>query len=201
MEPMHFPWLVLLVLLLSGCPQEPASQAVPKEPAVPAIPADDALADYDKLRLGISSLEIARAYPAPDGKGEGYTRVIEDYDSVENHIIQFEAAGALQRRMILRVYRDQLVKLVDRRDGLTSSAVDAWFAELTSQYGEGYTVVRPGVQWSWGDSAAVLLTFTRDNASEADESANVVIEHRASYEASVEYLRMRKEHASGEGGS
>jgi hypothetical protein len=183
---------VLPLLLLCGCPKPPPGAADP-DPASfsprPPIPADSPLIAYDKLKLGMSSLDISQAYNAPEGKGDGFTRVIEDFGAASNHIIAFTPKeGEPRRRMVLRVYRDELCKLVDRRDGLSRQQADEWFAELKQKYGEELRMTVPEAQWSWGSRDSVLLTFTRDNASETDMSANVVLVHQPGYDASLNYI-------------
>lgn len=181
------------LLLLSACPAR--REAAPDhagqssfDPAAP-IPAEDPLLAYDKLRLGMSNLDISQAYNAPRGKGKGFTRVIEDYGDAKNQIIQFDAAEGSpeQRRIVMRVYRDQACMIVDRRDNITPAQADAWFEALKKQYGAEPRMTVAGAQWSWGDKDAVLLTFTRDNYSDTSLSANVVLVHRPTYEASTNY--------------
>jgi hypothetical protein len=79
-----------------------------------------------------------------------------------------------------------LVKLVERREALTSKEAADWLDALKKAYGEPREII-PTVQWSWGDTTGVLLSFTQDNGPEGDVKANVVLEHKPSYEASVKY--------------
>jgi hypothetical protein len=183
--------LLVATFCLCGCPPAEKQASATRAKEVAPVPVDDPLAVYGKLKLGMNSLDIAQVYPAPEGKGEGFTRLIEDYDAVSNQIIQFDKQGKIEQRIVLRVFRDQLAKLVDRRDGLTAVEADEWLSELKGKYGDPQ-VIHPGVQWSWGDREGILLTYTRDNAFEDEMSANVVLEHNPSYDASVEYLRARE---------
>lgn len=180
-----------LLTLLGGCPKPDPKAIEPDvksfEPSVP-VPGDNPLTKYDKLWLGMNSIEVASKYNAPDGKGQGFSRVIEDFGAVQNHIIDFNPEKPEKaRRMVLRMYRDQLIMLVDRREGLSAAEASAWLAELKKQYGDSPEEIVPGAQWSWGSKDSVLLTYTQDNASPGDMNANVVLEHHPSYLASRAY--------------
>lgn len=188
-----WPLALAALLLLCACParreaaQDHANQQG-LDPAAP-LPSDSPLLAYDKLHLGMSNLDISQAYNAPNGKGDGFTRVIEDYGDAKNQIIQFAAAkdSPEQRRIVMRVYRDQACMIVDRRDNITPAQADAWFEALKKQYGAEPRMTVAGAQWSWGEKDGILLTFTRDNYSETSLSANVVLVHRPTYEASTNY--------------
>jgi hypothetical protein len=189
------PALLLLLACLPGCPTKEEQVNAAGQPDTASfspsadIPVLDPLAKYGKLRLGMSNLDLAQAYNAPEGKGEGFSRVVQEFGDARNHIIEFDAQdGEPRRRIVIRVYRDRLAKLVERRDGLTAAQADAWRAELVKAHGEPPMQPLHGAQWSWGDKDGVLLTFTQDNASPTDMSANVVLEHRPTYDASVRYL-------------
>lgn len=190
-------FLPLLLLLLAGCPHTDTvtnDEAAALQPSV-SIPADSPLLKYGDLRLGMSNLDVGQAYNAPNGKGEGFTRGVEEYGDVRNQIITFDKAeGQPQRRLVLRLYQDKLAELVDRRDGLTAKQADEWRAELTKRYGKPAKESLPGAQWVWGEKGGIELTFTQDNQSEASMSANVVLVHEPSYDASVRYLEWREKH-------
>ena len=132
----------LAALALSSCPKAPdpanevdAARYLP-EREIPARE-ENGLVAYDKLWLGMSSYELAQAYNAPEGKGDGFTRLIEDYGDAKNHIIEFEPReGQPTRRLVLRVYRDEVSKIVDRRDGLTEAQAEAWRKEIAAVQGE-----------------------------------------------------------------
>lgn len=188
------PLTLAALAFLCACPardsgqadQPPASAGLtPVEP----IPADGPLLAYGKLRLGMSNFDISQAYNAPRGRGEGFTRVIEDYGDAKNQIIEFDATEGSpeQHRIVMRVYRDQACMIVERRDNITPAQADAWFEDLKSQYGSEPRMTVAGAQWSWGEKAGVLLTFTRDNYSADSLSANVVLLHHPTYEASLNY--------------
>jgi hypothetical protein len=84
---------------------------------------------------------------------------------------------------------------VERRDELTDKQAAAWLAELKKTYGEPDVETLPGSQWSWGAETDVLLTFTQDNHSADDMSANVVLVHAPTYEAATNYVRVwEREH-------
>jgi hypothetical protein len=192
-------WLLLLlpVLLLAGCPHSSApskDEAAALQASAP-LPADSPLLKYEALRLGMSNLDVAQAYNAPEGKGKGFTRGVEEYGDVRNQIITFdEVKGRPDRKLVLRLYQDKLIKLVDRRDGLTAKDGADWLAALTKRYGKPAKQTLPGAQWMWGDRGGLSLTYTQDNQDGGNMSANVVLSHDPSYDASVRYLHWRQEH-------
>jgi len=154
-----------------------------------AVPADNPLIRYDKLKLGMSEFELAQAYNAPQGQGAGFTRVLQRFDAVSIHTIKFEdRAGEPSRVMLLEFYRDQLCRIVDRRDGVSAKQGGAWLGECKRRYGEPTSQPVPGAQWSWGERDGVLLTYTQDNASEKAMSANVVLVHQPALDAAQSYL-------------
>jgi hypothetical protein len=186
--------LLLPTLLLAGCPAkgDASKDAAAELQPSATLPADSPLLKYGDLRLGMSNLDVAQVYNAPDGKGKGFTRGVEEYGDVRNQIITFDPAkGRAERRLVLRLYQDKLAKLVDRRDGLSVKDAEAWRAELTKAYGPPARESLPGAQWVWGDDA-LALTFTQDNNSTGLMSANVVLEHTPTYAASVRYLEWRE---------
>lgn len=184
------------LLLLGGCPRtdKVSQDPDPKvfEPSAP-IPGDDPLTLYDKLWLGMNAYDVSQQYNAPSGQGTGFSRVIEDYGAIQNHLISFNPVNPKKpektRGMVLRMYRDVLCVLVERREGLTAAEAEAWRQELVKKYGDKFEEIIPGAQWSWGSGAGVLLTFTQDNGPEGDIKANVVLEHKPTLEASREYAR------------
>lgn len=184
----------LACLCLASCPkphehsQDPDPAAF--KPSAP-IPGDNPLTRYDKLWLGMTALDVAQQYNAPEGEGSGFSRVIQDFGAIQNHVIDFNPADTEHpektRRMVLRLYRDVLCVLVDRREGLSAAEAEAWHQELVKQYGEDSVETVAGAQWSWGSELGVLLTFTQDNGPEGDIKANVVLEHKPTLAASKEY--------------
>ena len=177
-------------LLLGGCPG--GSKAVKRDPFIPAapIPKSDALVQYDKLHLGMSELELSQAYNAPEGKGKGFTRTLERSGNVSVHTISFQLKqGQPRRLLLLEFYRDQLCRIVDRRDHMTKQQADAWFKECAKRYGNSPREVMPGAQWEWRGSQGLSLTYTRDNASEEDMSANVVLVHQPTLSAAQSFLK------------
>jgi hypothetical protein len=182
---------------LAGCPTQ-QKQPVPSDlqPAA-QIPAEDPLLKYENLRLGMSNFEVAQVYNAPEGKGKGFTRVVEEYDDARNHIIEFEAGqGQPRRRIVLRVYQDKLAKMVDRQDGLTEKQAAEWLMRLKQSYGEPRSETLNGAQWVWGDPAGISLTYTQDNSSATNISANVVLVHAPTYDASERYTAYREQSGS-----
>ncbi len=190
--------IILACLAGSGCrqPEESEKSKAQKalqesfQPAEP-IPAEGALLHYDGLQLGMSTLDLTQVYNAPDGKGEGFYRGFQDYDSVQTHVIEFERADDSGPRRILTLsfYRDQLYIVVDRIEGLSAEQTDEWQAKLVELYGEPASENVPGAQWSWGSPEILQLVFTRDNSSEQSMTANVVLEHKPTGEAAYNYLR------------
>jgi hypothetical protein len=192
-------WVVLLLAAatLSSCPNgegdddQPGVVVAEVTPSTP-IPEID-LAQYEGLRLGMSHVQLAQVYPAPDGQGEGYTRGFEDFGDVRVHTIKFETVeGEPTRRIIASLYRDELAKLAERRDGLTDAQATAWHIELNGEYGDGAVETIAGAQWTW-EQDGVRLIYTQDNASPENMSANVVLEHLPTYEAAHRYLELREE--------
>jgi hypothetical protein len=192
--------LAAITLLATGCPRtaddgHDASARNALQPSTP-IPSASPLLKYDALKLGMSEFELAQVYNAPEGKGKGFSRVLQRYSDVSIHTIKFDAAaGQMARVMLLEFYRDQLCRIVDRRDGLTGKQAAAWLDECKQQYGEPSAKPVLGAQWSWGAKDSVLLTFTQDNASENSMSANVVLVHAPTLDAAQNFLvEWEKEH-------
>jgi hypothetical protein len=189
-----------LLLALAGCPTPDESGGGsagstgfrPSEP----IPAEHPLLGYDRLWLGMDSLALSQAYNAPQGRGDGFNRVIQQYGDVAHHIINFDREeGQPLRRIVASLFRDRMYIIVDRREGISLAQRDEWFAGLVEQYGEEYETILPTSQWSWGDKDGVLLTFTQDNASADLMTANVVLEHAPTRSAAHDYLELwEKEH-------
>lgn len=186
--------LAALLACAAGCHkpgQAGAAHARWRDALAPsaAVPADNPLTHYDKLKLGMSEFDLAQAYNAPQGQGAGFTRVLQRYDAVSIHTIKFEErAGEPSRVLLLEFYRDQLCRIVDRRDGVSAKQAAAWLGECRERYGEPASQPVPGAQWSWGEKDGVLLTLTQDNASENAMSANVVLVHQPTLDAAQGYL-------------
>lgn len=203
MEPMNriACWLALgMLLTAAGCPRkDPAADAARFKPSAP-LPASGALLSYDKLRLGMNAVELSQVYNAPEGRGEGFARVIAPYDAVAQHFITFDQQpGQPARRMICAFYRDQLYLLVDRREGLSAAQAQAWYDECRAAYGNPARETVAGAQWRWEMEGGVTLTFTQDNASPEYLLANVVLVHEPTRAAAHEYLAMwEKEHPQAE---
>jgi len=148
------------------------------------IPGMHPLLNWAELRLGMSNFDISQVYNAPEGYGDGFTRVLEHYGSSTNQIITFEQAeDEPQRTITCALYRDKLFFIVDRREGLTGEQVAAWFTECQELFGTEFQETVAGAQWSWGEKDSILATFTQDNASENYMNANLVIEHRPTKDA------------------
>jgi len=192
---MRIALLVVLCMLFAGCPvqdkpteKEDTASTGSFNPSAP-IPAENPLTHYDKLWLGMDSLAMSQAYNAPQGKGAGFNRVIQQFGDVAHHIINFDPEqGQPLRRIVASFYRDQLYIIVDRREGITKEQRDEWFDSLVAAHGDKYQTVLPTSQWSWGDKDGVMLTFTQDNASENLMNANVVLEHGPTRKAAHDYL-------------
>lgn len=148
------------------------------------IPGMHPLLNWAGLRLGMSNFDISQVYNAPEGYGDGFTRVLEHYGSSTNQIISFEhAEGEPQRTITCALYRDKLFLIVDRREGLSGEHVAGWFTECQELFGAEFEETVAGAQWSWGGKDSILATFTQDNASENYMNANLVIEHRPTKDA------------------
>jgi hypothetical protein len=189
--------LFLLLLVANGCPQEepPAEDESAALQPTERIPEQHRLLTYDSLRLGMSNFEVAQVYNAPEGKGDGFTRGVEEYGDVRNQVITFDKKdGWPDRKLVLRLYQDKLAKLVDRRDRLATKQVDEWRAQLIKTYGQPADETLPGAQWTWGEPGELTLIFTQDNQPDGQQSANVVLEHTPTYAASVRYLEWRVKH-------
>ena len=200
------------MLLVCGCPADQASEADsqtsaaataatavsdPSDRLTPAlpIPADEPLAEYAGLHLGMNSVELAQAYPAPEGWGEGYTRVIEDYGDVQHHIIAFDIiADEPERRIVASLYRDRLYLIIDRRDGVNAEQLEAWREECFTLYGKDCTETINGAQWTWTGKDGVSLAFTQDNSAPDYMDAHVIVNHEPTQEAAHAYLQLREQH-------
>ena len=148
------------------------------------IPGMHPLLTWADMRLGMSNFDISQVYNAPEGYGDGFTRVLEHYGSSTNQIITFEQAeGGPKRTITCALYRDKLFLIVDRREGLTGEQVTAWFTECQELFGAEFQETVAGAQWSWGEKDNILASFTQDNASEDYMNANLVIEHRPTKDA------------------
>lgn len=180
------------LLMLAGCPPRedtpPEGQGEASVPGEP-LPVRGKLLDYGGLRLGMSSVEIAQVYNAPDGKGDGFQRVIQDFDGVQHHFIKFDTAeGEPLRKLVLALLRDELYMIVDRRDALSPAQAEAWRAELAEQYGAHDLMSIGDAQWRWGPENGVELIFTQDNAGETVLSAHVVLSFQPYADAAYGYL-------------
>lgn len=188
--------LALAMLCLCGCRQpeegEKSKAEALKESFQPSepIPAEGALLHYDGLRLGMSTLELSQVYNAPEGKGEGFYRGYQDYDSVQTHVVEFERPddSGPRRVLTLSFYRDQLYVIVDRIEGLSAEQVDEWQQRMEEIYGEPAEETVAGAQWTWGDEGGLQMVFTRDNSSDSSMTANVVLEHKPTGRAAYNYL-------------
>ena len=191
--------LLLLTLNLSACVQPKKADdkdssgkldSAKYQPSEP-IPAEGDLLHYDGLTLGMSTLELSQIYNAPDGKGDGFYRGFQDYDSVQTHVIEFERPddSGPRRTLTLSFYRDQLYIIVDRIEGISAQQADDWLAKLTDLYGPDPHETVSSVQWTWGEPDGSFLVFTRDNSSELSMTANVVLEHKPTGEAAYYYQR------------
>jgi hypothetical protein len=199
---MRHGWLLIgpvlcLGLLQAGCPRSQGSvetnnvsHASPMNvPPVPVIPEDSPLVEHAELKLGMDQLTISQVYNAPEGVGDGFTRVLEPYAAVVHHIIRFDLnEGEPERRIVASFYHDRLYLIVDRRDGLTGEQAAAWFAECVERYGEEHRETVAGAQWVWEGDSGEMVTFTQDNASEKNMSANLVVEHVPTRGAAHTYL-------------
>jgi hypothetical protein len=184
-----WPCLIVLALLCAGCPGGEGEPA--PDPSVPTavLPAKGKLLAYDKLTLGMDSLKLAQVYNAPEGKGEGFRRIVQDFGGVHHHIVKFDdKAGQPSRRLVLALLRDELYEVVDRRDGLTAKQAAAWKAALVKRYGKPDSEPVDGAQWSWGPENGVLLTYTQDNAGDKSMGANVVLVFQPYEDAAYSYL-------------
>lgn len=182
--------LLLMLALLAGCPPRESEEAA-ANPAVPTapLPAQGRLLEYAGLRLGMTNMDIAQAYNAPDGRGDGFRRVIQDFDGVQHHIVKFDtAATEPPRKLVLALLRDELYQVVDRRDALTAEQAGAWRAELVAAYGEPAAMTIGEAQWIWGPENGVQLTFTQDNATPEAMSAHVMLVYEPYETAAHSYL-------------
>lgn len=185
--------LLSLLQLLCACPpkQDEDPSAVVKGVGVPSdpLPAQGLLLDYEQLKLGLSSVDISQIYNAPEGRGEGFRRLVQDFDGVQHHFVRFDEAESQPKRLLaLALLRDELYEIVDRRDGLSADQAKAWKDELVKRYGQPTSMPLEGAQFSWGPENGVLLTFTQDNAHELAMSANVVLVYQPYADAAYEYL-------------
>ena len=189
---------ILLLLCLAACrqPEEgersDGRQATAKQEFQPSepIPAEGALLHYDGLRLGMSTLDLSQIYNAPEGKGDGFYRGLQDYDSVQTHVVEFERedVSGPRRTLTMSFYRDQLYIVVDRIEGISSEQAGEWQQRLVDLYGEPASETLAGAQWTWGSEKSLQLVFTQDNSSEESMTANVVLEHKPTGEAAYNYL-------------
>ena len=185
--------LAAALALAAGCDESGTNedQSSSPSPALAAsftpesdIPNIHPMLNYAKLRLGMGGIEISQAYNAPDGRGEGFTRVYEQYGSSTNHIIAFADDGSgVKRTMTLAVYRDELFLIVDRREGMDSAGAEAWLAELMEMYEDEPLETIGGAQWIWESPEGIKAAFTRDNASEDYMNCTFVLEHEPTREA------------------
>lgn len=190
--------MLAMLATLSACRQPEEGEksktgnAKPNPAFQPAdvIPAEGALLHYDGLKLGMSTLDLSQIYNAPQGRGEGFFRGLQDYDDVQTHVIEFEREdeGMPRRTLTLSFYRDQLYIIVDRIEGISAPQADEWRQRLEDLYGEPVEERLPGTQWIWGSEDNLQLVFTQDNSSESSMTANVVIEHKPTGEAAYNYL-------------
>ena len=196
MRPMGLRLTILLLLtalaVLGGCPNgegDGGDGAADSgfEPSAP-IPIEGPLLGWADLRLGMSSFEISQVYNAPEGRGEGFTRVLQEYGSSMTQLIEFDRVEAEPERVITcALYRDQLFMLVDRREGLSTEQAEELRQECIGLFGEPVDEPVAGAQWGWGSRAGVQATFTQDNASELYMTVNLVIEHVPTRQAWHDY--------------
>lgn len=194
------PWWLLLVLgvlsLAAGCPvaeddtadgvsvgETAAAEEASFDPAEP-IPAEHPLIEYAGLKLGMSSVALSQVYNAPDGYGEGFTRVLERHGSSVNQIITFDPAeDGTERTLTCALYRDQLFLIVDRREGLSAEKATEWRAQVAEQFRLEAEETLPEAQWYWGRGHDVEAVFTQDNTTPSMMTANLVIMHRPTRKA------------------
>jgi len=204
--------LVLCALATAGCDDkaetggaadDSASQAgsavgAEFQPARP-IPNMHPWLSWARLRLGMSSFDLSQAYNAPEGRGDGFIRVSQNFGAAVNHFITFDRpvneAGekdedAPLRKLVCAFYRDELFRLIDRREGIDAAAVEVFFNECAEKFGDGYLETLGGAQWTWRDEEEdITVTFTQDNASEKLMTAQLEITHMPSWRAWQAYNR------------
>jgi len=179
--------IALAGLLASGCVEDNGtagsgatggSSTASRFTPTSEIPNIDPMLNWAKLRLGMGGVDISQVYNAPEGVGEGFTRVQQHFGSSINHIIAFvpEETG-VKRAMTLALYRDKLFMIIDRREGMSAEQADEWYAEVAEMY-EGEPLENiGGAQYIWGDEDNIMATFTRDNASDKYMTCTFVLEH------------------------
>lgn len=168
------------------------------QPARP-IPSMHPWLSWAKLRLGMSSLELSQVYNAPEGRGDGFTRVQQYFGAAVNQYITFDRpAGedgkadenAPLRKLICAFYRDQLFRLIDRREGISADEARQFHDECTDKFGVDCAETIGGAQWIWRDDAEdITVTFTQDNASEQHMTAQLEICHMPTWRAWQAYNR------------
>ena len=195
------PALLLLagLLLAAGCVDEQessgASQAgsASEEQFQPtmAIPNMHPWLAWADLRLGMNNFDLSQAYNAPEGRGEGFTRVQQYFGAAVNQYITFDQAeDEPVRKLICALYRDELFRLVDRREGVNAESAAAWLAECTQQFGEEPAETIGGAQWIWRDEEQdITVSFTQDNAGDEYMTAQLEITHMPTYTAWQAYNR------------
>jgi len=204
--------LLALALVLAGCDKggdaDEAAGAGASEaggaaeaefqPARP-IPGMHPWLSWANLRLGMSSLELSQVYNAPEGRGEGFTRVQQYFGAAVNQYITFdrpvdeegnEDQNAPLRKLICAFYRDELFRLIDRREGVSAAEAQQFRDECTAKFGEDCLETLGGAQWTWRDEAEdITVTFTQDNASEQHMTAQLEICHMPTWRAWQAYNR------------
>jgi len=144
----------------------------------------DPLLAWANLRLGMSGVEISQAYNAPEGRGDSFTRVLQQFGASVTQVITFDREeGQPKRTITCGMYRDELFMIVDRREGYTLEQANAWFAECLEKYGDGFTETVAGAQWQWSSAQGIQATFTQDNASDSYMTCTLVVEHLPTREA------------------
>ena len=176
----------------STAPEGEAAGFTPSEP----IPNMHPLLAWASLRLGMSSYDISQAYNAPEGYGDGFTRVIQQFGLSANHVITFDRdEGEPLRTITCGFFRDELFIIVDRREGLSLEQSNEWFAQCRGKYGDDFTENVAGAQWSWGDPEDITAVFTQDNASDKYMTCNLVIKHHPTEKVWHAYNEEREERA------
>ena len=189
---------IVTLLVCTGCPKPegdqagnpPAAQAASFDPARPIPPMHDWLSWAD-LRLGMSNFDLSQVYNAPEGYGDGFTRVQQYFGQAVNQYIDFdEVEGEPVRKLVCALYRDTLFRLVDRREGVNADQAAAWLDECKTRFGDEPLETIGGAQWTWHDEAEdITVTFTQDNAGEQYMTAQLEITHMPTLTAGQAYNR------------
>jgi hypothetical protein len=206
-----FPLVLLLwALTAAGCDKaaqdggeggaQQAGSAVGAEfqPARP-IPNMHPWLSWAGLRLGMTSFELSQVYNAPEGRGDGFIRVSQNFGAAVNQFITFERprneegeedVTAPLFKLICAFYRDELFRLIDRREAINAAEAAEFFNECAEKFGDGYVETLGGAQWTWRDEDEdITVTFTQDNASELMMTAQLEITHMPTWRAWQAYNR------------